>query len=341
MRKLTLVVVAALATAVPSVVVASPGHAKPPRPKAELVTKKVTATVASGRITAGATVKNKGNKKAPASQATFYLSKDTTLDRDDTPLGSARVGAIKAKKSKPAGGTFAVPATTAVGTYHVVVCADAGGAVKERKETNNCKGSQGTVVLDGTTPTTGTLTVSATAGVGGTVAASAVTGGSCAATTCTFPTPGTGTVTFTPTAASGYRFGAWTGTTCTGYTSGTGGKITFSAPTASKACTANFVKLVTITFKPDPIVLGDVTAVPTGGTCTIAPITKVGTCTLDSGASSVVLTATPLLPSPVEHFTGWTAADALLCDGVAATNTMTFTNPTVDKSCTGGFAPGP
>ena len=38
------------------------------------------------------------------------------------------------------------------GTYHVVVCADTGRAVKERKESNNCKGSKGTVAVTATGP---------------------------------------------------------------------------------------------------------------------------------------------------------------------------------------------
>ena len=129
-----------------------PAHAKPPKPKAELVTKQPAAKFGSGKISAGAFVKNRGNKKAKASVATFYLSTDKTQSSDDKALGTARVGKIKPKKFKQVSGIFAVPASVATGTYHVVVCADTGRAVKERKESNNCKGSKGTVAVTATGP---------------------------------------------------------------------------------------------------------------------------------------------------------------------------------------------
>ncbi len=150
--QLSLVLIAALATAVPTAVVAGPAHAKPPKPKAELVTKQPAAKFGSGKISAGAFVKNRGNKKAKASVATFYLSTDKTLSSNDKALGTARVGKIKPKKFKQVSGIFPVPASVATGTYHVVVCADTGRAVKERKESNNCKGSKGTVAVTATGP---------------------------------------------------------------------------------------------------------------------------------------------------------------------------------------------
>ena len=88
-------------------------------------------------------------------------------------------------------GTFAILASVIPGTYHVVVCADLGNAVPERKEGNNCKGSKGTIQVTGATA--GPVTVSATAGTGGTVAASGASGasgGSCVATACIFPSVG-------------------------------------------------------------------------------------------------------------------------------------------------------
>ena len=120
MRKLSLVLIAALATAVPTAVVAGPAHAKPPKPKAELVTKQPAAKFGSGKISAGAFVKNRGNKKAKASVATFYLSTDKALSSNDKALGTARVGKIKPKKFKQVSGVFAVPASVATGTYDVV-----------------------------------------------------------------------------------------------------------------------------------------------------------------------------------------------------------------------------
>ena len=153
MRKLTLVLVAALSTAALGIVaVSTPAHAKPARPKAELVTKQPAAKYGSGKVSAGAFVKNRGNKKAAATVATFYLSTDTKQSSDDKALGTARVGKLKPKKFKQVSGIFAVPASVTTGTYHVVVCADTGRAVKERKESNNCKGSKGTVAVTATGP---------------------------------------------------------------------------------------------------------------------------------------------------------------------------------------------
>jgi CARDB protein len=330
MRKLTsLLLAAALSTATLGVLVAAPAHAKAAKPRAELVTQKVSASLVSDKVTAGATIKNKGTKKAPVSEATFYLSQDTALDRNDTPLGSGQVKKIKAKKAKKVVATFTVPGSAAPGTYHVVVCADAGGAVKERKENNNCKGSKGTVQVTGTT--TGPLTVSATATAGGTVAASLITGGSCVATTCTFPTSGTGTVTFTPTPTVGYRFGAWSGATCTGFTNGSNGKITFTNPTGHKACTATFIKQITVSFSQPPLGLaGTVAAAAGNGSCTPADVvTGQGSCVVDAVTGTVTLTASAgLLP-----FKNWTGD----CSGSA--NPLVLSNLSADKTCGSSFAP--
>ena len=114
------------------------------------MTKQPAAKFGSGKVSAGAFVKNRGNKKAAASVATFYLSTDTKQSSDDKALGTAEVGKLKPKKFKQVSGIFAVPASVTTGTYHVVVCADTGRAVKERKESNNCKGSKGTVAVTAT-----------------------------------------------------------------------------------------------------------------------------------------------------------------------------------------------
>lgn len=330
MRKPTPVLLAtALAAATLGAVVSTPADAKPPKPRAELVTQKVSASLVADKVTAGAKVKNKGTKKAPATETTFYLSADTSLDRNDIPLGSAPVRKLKAKKSKPVVATFTVPAKAAPGTYHVVVCADAGGAVRERKENNNCKGSKGTVQVTG--ETTGPLTVSATATAGGSVAASDVTGGTCALTTCTFPTSGTGTVTFTPTAAAGYRFGSWTGPTCLGYTNGSGGKITFTKPTGHKACTASFIKQITVTYSQPPFGLsGTVSAAAGNGSCGAPEVVSgQGTCVVDAVTGTVTLTASPGLG--LVPFKDWTGD----CSGNA--NPLVLTNLTVDKTCGSHF----
>ena len=245
MRKLSLVLVVALATAVPTAVVAAPTHAKPPKPKAELVTKPPVAKFGSGKVSAGAFVKNRGNKKAKASVATFYLSTDTKLSSGDKALGTAPVGKLKPKKFKQVSGLFAVPASVATGSYHVVVCADTGRAVKERKEDNNCKGSKGTVTVTGTgsgQQVTISYAVSPSSPAGGSVTGSATNGtctndpltggGSCVVAA------GVGTVTLTAGSAARLPpFESWTGVTCDGTPAAN--VMTFAAPASDKACTAS------------------------------------------------------------------------------------------------------
>jgi hypothetical protein len=243
MRNLSLLLVAALSTTALAVMVAPPAHAKPPKPKAELVTKGTAAATGSGKVSAGALVKNKGNKKAKASVATFYLSTDARLSNDDRALGTAPVGKIKPKASKQVSGIFPVPTSVTTGTYHVVVCADSGRAVKERKEDNNCKGSKGTVQVTSTAPPKQVtiswaiapvelVLVGSVTGVAsnGTCSSDPLTGaGSCVVTA------GVGTVTLTATPL----FQSWSGTTCNG--TPTANVMAFASPTTDKACTANFV----------------------------------------------------------------------------------------------------
>jgi hypothetical protein len=243
MRTLSMVLAAALVTAVPTAVVAGPAHAKPPKPKAELVTKQPAAKFGSGKVAAGALVKNRGNKKAAASVASFYLSTDTRLSSNDTALGTARVGKLKAKKFKQVTGVFTVPASVSAGAYHVVVCADSGRAVKERKESNNCKGTKGTIQVTSTGPPTGAkVTISWT--VAPLPLPGAVTGvasnGSCTTDPITgsgscVVTAGVGTVTLT---ALPLLFQSWSGATCNG--TPTANVMAFASPATDKACTATY-----------------------------------------------------------------------------------------------------
>ena len=248
MRKLSLVLVAALATAVPTAVVAAPTHAKPPKPKAELVTKRPVAKYGSGKVSAGAFVKNKGNKKAKASVATFYLSTDTKQSSGDKALGTAPVGKIKPKKFKQVSGLFAVPASVTAGTYHVVVCADSGRAVKERKETNNCKGSKGTVTVTATGPPK-QVTISYSVSPLPVVLVGSVSGVRQQRHLHHRPADRRRLVRGRVPASAPSRsprraaaavlpFANWAGATCDG--TAAANVMTFASPCADKACTANF-----------------------------------------------------------------------------------------------------
>ena len=78
---------------------------------------------------------------------------------------------------------------------------------------------------------------------------------------------------------------------------------------------------------------GTVSGSATNGTCVANPGNTQGVCTVSSGVGTVVLTATSAGPP----FTSWQGAS---CDGVTSGpngSTMTFTAPTVNKSCTAIF----
>jgi hypothetical protein len=240
---LSLVVAASLAVGTPVAVASSPAHAKPAKPRAELVAKNTAAAVSATRISVGTAVKNKGNKKARASAVTFYLSKDRLQSSDDRTVGSTTVGKIKPKRFKTTTGVFNLPTGLAAGSYYVVACADSGHVVKERKENNNCKGAEKAVQIAGTPgkPVTVTYASSVPIGLVGTVTATA-TGGTCTndpltgGGSCVIASvTGTVTLTASTTVPIATHFASWSGS-CTGTTN----PYTLSNLSANAACTATF-----------------------------------------------------------------------------------------------------
>jgi hypothetical protein len=124
--------------------------AKPAPPKPDLRTSDVLPVLSGTSVATYATITNKGKKKAKASTAAFYLSTDTTQGAGDVLLGTAPVAKLKPKAKVIIYPTFAVSAPA--GAYHVVVCADSDGKVKEKKEGNNCAASPDTITVGSTTP---------------------------------------------------------------------------------------------------------------------------------------------------------------------------------------------
>jgi subtilase family serine protease len=92
------------------------------------------------------TTENVGGVTAPGSTTRFYLSIDGAKDAGDKLLsGSRAVPALDPGSAAMATATVTIPATTALGTYRLLACADDTGSVPEGNEQNNCIASGATV----------------------------------------------------------------------------------------------------------------------------------------------------------------------------------------------------
>lgn len=118
---------AASASARPDLVVAKPGAA------VRTLTIGAPATLAIG-------VRNSGRATAGASKLGLYLSRDARLSPDDIAVGSARAGRLRRGTTTLLRLRWVVPATVSPATTYVLLaCADAGKAVRESRETGNCR----------------------------------------------------------------------------------------------------------------------------------------------------------------------------------------------------------
>ncbi|PTL58227.1 hypothetical protein C7Y72_00475 [Paraconexibacter algicola] len=138
----------------------------------------VTATTPS--VAAGATLavrdttRNTGRARARASHTRYYLSADVAAslaarrastadprgaDADVALVGARAVPALRPARAARARRTVrvTVPATVRPGTYRLLACADDRGAVREARETDNCRAG-GPVTVSGGTAATGDFT---------------------------------------------------------------------------------------------------------------------------------------------------------------------------------------
>ncbi len=105
-----------------------------------------------GELRVPTTVQNAGNRRAGASRTRYLLSRDRTKG-GDVRLATAHVAAIRAGRSRTGKAALLVPPGLKAGDWHVIACADALGAVRERRERNNCAATRGAVeVLPQTEP---------------------------------------------------------------------------------------------------------------------------------------------------------------------------------------------
>ena len=117
------------------------------------------ATVAaSASFAVTDTTQNAGTGSAPASTTRYYLSTNTVRDAGDVLLSGVRaVPALGAGAGSTGSVTVTIPASTAVGPYFLLACADDTGAIPETNESNNCRASAATVQV---TPASADLVVS-------------------------------------------------------------------------------------------------------------------------------------------------------------------------------------
>jgi subtilase family serine protease len=118
-------------------------------------------------LTVSDTTTNQGGGSVASTVMKFYLSANSSVDANDTVIGSRTVPGLGAGESSTAPSTtLTIPANAAVGTHYVIAKADADGGVTETSETNN---TYSRIIKIGPDLKVSTLTASAS-----TVAAGAV-----------------------------------------------------------------------------------------------------------------------------------------------------------------------
>jgi hypothetical protein len=124
-------------------------------PGPDLVVQTVTnppATAQPGStITGGDTTRNAGARAfaAAPSRTDYFLSTDAIKSAMDRKLGARNVPLLQWTRSDAGTTTLTIPPNTASGTYFLIACADAGNAVVEMNETNNCRTAGATIAISG------------------------------------------------------------------------------------------------------------------------------------------------------------------------------------------------
>ena len=95
------------------------------------------ASVARGQqVRVRDTTVNRGARTSPASTTRYYLSRDRIRSGTDRLLAGRSVGRLRPGRSSIGAVQVRIPATTAVGAWYVIACADALHRVRESRESN-------------------------------------------------------------------------------------------------------------------------------------------------------------------------------------------------------------
>ncbi|GGK57354.1 hypothetical protein GCM10011405_01820 [Rufibacter glacialis] len=98
-----------------------------------------TSFIKGTAYTVATIIKNQGNATSSASSVGVYLSSDLTLDAADILLAEATGSSLTQNATATLSRTVTIPASTATGSYYLLIKADHKDAVTESNETNNLK----------------------------------------------------------------------------------------------------------------------------------------------------------------------------------------------------------
>jgi predicted esterase len=110
------------------------GHHQPPRP--DLVVSGGSVSAAGQRMTGSFTVRNQGTVRAGPSQAKLKIR---VSPKQVWTAGVFSLRGIARSASRTVRFAGAEPTGLPAGTFGVSACADSGGAIQERSESNNCR----------------------------------------------------------------------------------------------------------------------------------------------------------------------------------------------------------
>jgi subtilase family serine protease len=82
-------------------------------------------------------ISNLGNSTASSSNIGYYLSANSTLDNDDTFIGSSNGNSLIAGNYNYLNSPITIPTNTALGTYYIIAVVDYLNSITEINETNN------------------------------------------------------------------------------------------------------------------------------------------------------------------------------------------------------------